>query len=82
MDQQPDAIILDLMMPGMDGLATFKELQAEETTRSIPVILLTGQERDSEHDNLDSLGVQGVISKPFDPLTLAGDVAKVLGWPP
>ncbi len=81
-DQQPDAILLDVMMPHMDGLATFKKLQGEEATRSIPVILLTGKKQTSEHDNIDSLGVRGVISKPFDPLTLSSDVSKVLGWPP
>ncbi len=81
-DQQPDAILLDVMMPEMDGPSTFKELQGEEATRNIPVIFLTGKERPAEHDNFDSLGVRGVISKPFDPLTLSSDVSKVLGWPP
>ena len=80
-DQQPDAILLDVMMPDMDGLATFKALQGEETTRNIPVILLTGKERPSDHANLDSLGLRGVITKPFGPLTLSSDVSKVLGWP-
>ncbi len=82
MNQQPDAILLDVMMPDMDGPATFKMLQGEETTKSIPVILLTGKVRSPEHDNFDNLGVRGVITKPFDPMTLAGDVARVLGWSP
>ncbi len=82
MDQQPDAILLDVMMPHMDGLATFKKLRGEEATRRIPVILLTGKKQTSEHANFDSLGVRGVISKPFDPLTLSSDVSQVLGWPP
>ncbi len=81
-NQQPDAILLDVMMPDMDGLATFEALQAEEATRNIPVIFLTGKERPSEHANFDSLGVRGVITKPFYPLTLSIDVSKVLGWPP
>ena len=81
-DQQPDAIILDVMMPGMDGPATFQKLQGEEATKNIPVILLTGKERSPEGTDFDSLGVQGIIPKPFDPLTLASDVSKVLGWPP
>ncbi len=80
--QQPDAILLDLMMPDMDGLATFEALQGEEATRNIPVILLTGKERPSEHAPFERLGVRGVITKPFDPLTLSGDVSKVLGWSP
>ena len=82
MDQQPDAILLDVMMPDMDGPATFKALQEEEATRNIPVIFLTGKERPSEHANFDSLRVRGVITKPFDPLTLSSDVSKVLGWHP
>ncbi len=82
MDQQPDAILLDVMMPEMDGLATFEALQAEEATRNIPVILLTGKDRPSEHADFDSLGVRGVITKPFAPLTLSRDVSKVLGWSP
>ena len=82
MDQQPDAILLDVMMPGMDGPETFKALQREEATRNIPVILLTGKERDSEDCEFDNLGVRGIISKPFDPLTLSNNVSKVLGWPP
>ncbi len=82
MDQQPDVILLDVMMPDMDGPATYKELQGEEATRNIPVILLTGKERTSEHADFQSLGVRGVITKPFDPLTLSSDVSKVLGWPP
>ena len=79
-NQQPDAILLDVMMPEMDGLATFEALQAEEATRNIPVILLTGKEQPSEHAPFDRLGVRGVITKPFDPLTLSSDVSKVLGW--
>ena len=80
--QQPDAILLDMMMPDMDGPATFKQLQGEEATRDIPVILLTGKAKPSQDDIFDSLGVQGIIKKPFDPLTLASDVFTVLGWPP
>ncbi len=82
MDQRPDAILLDMMMPDMDGPTTFKELQGKEATRNIPVILLTGKERPTEHATFDSFGVRGVITKPFDPLTLSSDVSKVLGWPP
>ena len=81
-EQQPDVILLDVMMPDMDGPATFMELQREDATRNIPVILLTGKERTSKHANLQSLGVRGAITKPFDPLTLSSDVSKVLGWSP
>ena len=79
-DQQPDAILLGVMMPEMDGPATFEKLQGEEATRSIPVILLTAKARASEQENFNGLGVQGVLTKPFDPLTLSSDVSKVLGW--
>ena len=82
MDQQPDAILLDVMMPDMDGPATFKQLQGVKATRDIPVIFLTGKGYPSEDDSFDCLGVQGVIAKPFDPLTLSSNVSQVLGWPP
>ena len=82
MGRQPDAILLYVMMPDMDGPATFERLKSEEITRSIPVILLTGKEGSSDHDEFEALGVQGVITKPFDPLTFPSDVSNVLGWPP
>jgi CheY-like chemotaxis protein len=79
--EQPDAILLDVMMPGLDGPTTFERLQAEPSTRGIPVLLLTAKVQSAERARFDSLGVQGVLSKPFDPMKLASEVAEALGWP-
>ncbi len=78
--EQPDAILLDVMMPGIDGIATFEQLQANVQTQSIPVILLTAKAQAAEQRKLQSIGVAGVITKPFNTLTLARQVAEMLGW--
>jgi CheY-like chemotaxis protein len=77
---QPDAILLDVMMPDMDGPATFEELQNCADTRHIPVILLTAKVQSAERRQFAELGIASLISKPFDPLTLADQVAAALGW--
>lgn len=77
---QPDAILLDVMMPEIDGIATFKGLHENPQTQSIPVILLTAKTRTSEKRLFQKIGVAGVITKPFNPLTLASQVAKLLDW--
>ncbi len=76
---QPDAILLDVMMPEMDGPATFEGLRANPATRHIPVVLLTAKLFDSvsERGGLEGLTV---IGKPFDPMRLPGQVAAALGW--
>jgi len=78
----PDAILLDVMMPRMDGPTTFALLQADPRTRDVPVVLLTAKVQPSERRRWEALGVVGVLSKPFDPLALAGQVAELLGWEP
>jgi len=79
-EQQPDVILLDVMMPDMDGPSTFKNLQTGEATKAIPVIFLTAKAQTREQRGFRELGAQGVISKPFDPLTLADQVSELLGW--
>jgi CheY-like chemotaxis protein len=78
--EQPDAILLDVMMPDLDGLATFCRLQANPKTRSIPVILLTAKVQISDCQNYIDLGIRTTISKPFNPLELARQIATILGW--
>ena len=80
-EQQPDAILLDVMMPEMDGPSTFRALQAQESTAGIPVILLTAKVQASDRSRFEGLGVNGVLSKPFDPMELARQVSETLGWP-
>ena len=77
---QPDAVLLDVMMPGMDGPTTFKELRKNPTTSHIPVLLLTAIVQASDQHLFASLDVAAVLVKPFDPLTLASQISTVLGW--
>jgi len=79
-EQQPDAILLDVMMPDMDGPMTFQNLKSAPATAHIPVIFLTAKAQTREQRGFRELGAEGVISKPFDPLTLADQVAEILGW--
>ncbi|HEX7102145.1 MAG TPA: response regulator [Nitrolancea sp.] len=79
-DQLPDAILLDVMMPDMDGPTAFQALQAAPETSAIPVILLTAKVQTADLLRFDQLGVAATIAKPFDPLTLPGQVATALGW--
>jgi len=78
--EQPDAILLDVMMPNMDGLATLRHLQANIVTQHIPVILLTAKVQSADQHRFAELGVTAMIVKPFNPLNLASQVAKALGW--
>jgi CheY-like chemotaxis protein len=78
--EQPDAILLDVMMPDMDGPTTFKQLQSNPLTCRIPVILLTAKVQDSDRRRYQEMGMTATIAKPFDPLQLASQVAEALGW--
>ena len=77
---RPDAILLDVMMPGMDGPTTFRELQKSPVTASIPVILLTAKVQSADQRRFADLGVRAVLTKPFDPLLLSNQIEGVLGW--
>ena len=77
---RPDAILLDVMMPDMDGPTTFALLQERRETREIPVVLLTAKVQPADRARFAQLGVRGVLAKPFDPITLADEVAALLGW--
>lgn len=78
--EQPDAILLDVMMPDMDGPATFRALRENPATAAIPVILLTAKVQAADRRRFEELGVSGVLPKPFDPLRLSHQVAETLGW--
>jgi two-component system, OmpR family, response regulator len=71
---QPDFILLDVMMPVMDGPATLVQLRENVETADIPVIFMTARAQAREVDRFRSLGAVGVIPKPFDPMTLAASV--------
>jgi len=76
----PDAILLDVMMPEMDGLTTFGKLQANPATKAIPVILLTAKIEAGDRRRYASMGVTSAIAKPFNPTELASEIATALGW--
>jgi two-component system alkaline phosphatase synthesis response regulator PhoP len=78
--EKPDAILLDVMMPMMDGPATLEQLRNDDETRDIPVVFLTAKARPAERDRLAGLSVSGVLAKPFDPLLLADQLRAALGW--
>ena len=78
LSEQPDAILLDVMMPGIDGPTTFSRLQADSATCEIPVILLTAKTQGADLRHFEELDVAGVLSKPFDPMSLPDQVAAVL----
>ena len=80
-DELPDVVVLDVMMPGMDGPATLAEIRAGSRTYAVPVIFLTAGVVEADVDRLRSLPVAGVLRKPFDPMTLPAQVANLLGWP-
>jgi CheY-like chemotaxis protein len=78
--EQPDAILMDVMMPSMDGPTTFREMQRSPEIANIPVVLLTAKVQGVDQRRFAGLGVAGVLFKPFDPLTLAEQMAATLGW--
>lgn len=78
--QTLDAILLDVSMPDMDGFAFFEKLQENPATQSIPVILLTAKVLPDDQARFETMGVAGVITKPFDPEIISAQVAEILGW--
>lgn len=77
---QPEAILLDVMMPRMDGPTTFRELQKNPATAHIPVLLLTAKVQANDQRRFADLGVKAVLTKPFDPMTLSQQIESALGW--
>lgn len=77
-DEKPDVILLDMMMPAMDGSATLAALRSQPATATTPVIFLTAKAMRAEVERLRALGAAGVLIKPFDPRTLPGDVRALV----
>ncbi|WP_228061803.1 response regulator [[Phormidium] sp. LEGE 05292] len=77
---KPDGIVLDVMMPGMDGLAFLRELRSRPEGRSIPVILLSAKVNLTDPQVIFELRIKGIISKPFDPFILTEEIAHFFGW--
>jgi CheY-like chemotaxis protein len=78
--EQPDAIVMDVMMPVMDGPTAAVALRADPATAGIPVVLLTASVQPAERAALAELPVAGVLGKPFDPMLLPAELSAILGW--
>ena len=80
LDKMPDLILLDMMMPEMDGKATLQTLKTTPKTASIPTILMTAKVQPIEQTGIEPEQVAAIFTKPFRPLTLADEIRKVLNW--
>jgi CheY-like chemotaxis protein len=76
--ESPEAILLDVMMPEMDGTATLAALRANDATADIPVVFLTAKALPGEVERLKALGARNVLTKPFEPTTLAQQLRDAL----
>ena len=76
----PDAIVMDVMMPNMDGPTAAVALRADPVTAGIPIVLLTASVLAAERAVLAALPVAGVLRKPFDPMLLPAELSAILGW--
>lgn len=74
----PDAILLDVMMPEMDGMTTLRRLREQPETAAVPVIFVTAQTQEHDMEAYRRCGAQGVIAKPFNPIALAQQVRELL----
>ncbi|MGH2879774.1 MAG: response regulator [Solirubrobacteraceae bacterium] len=74
-----DAVLLDVMMPGLDGPGTLARLRMAKPAEHIPVVFMTAKTGASETERLRALGAAGVIAKPFDPMTLPAQLDRLLG---
>jgi CheY-like chemotaxis protein len=72
------AVLMDVMMPGLDGPTTLRRLQDDELLADTPVVFLTAKTQTVERERLNALGAAGVIAKPFDPLALADELGRLL----
>jgi two-component system cell cycle response regulator len=74
-----DVVLLDVMMPDMDGPTTLERLRQDERTRDVPVVFMTAKVQRTEVERYMRLGAAGVVAKPFDPMQLAAEVRRVVG---
>lgn len=76
-EYSPDLILLDVMMPVMDGVTAFKRLKEDKKTKNIPVIFITAKAQMHEIKSFYDTGVIGVITKPFDPMSLCTTIKEI-----
>jgi CheY-like chemotaxis protein len=80
LSEQLDAILLDVVMAGMDGIAVAEHLHTLPATSSLPIVLLTAHDRLEDSERFARLEIAGVIAKPFDVSDLSREMAALLGW--
>jgi CheY-like chemotaxis protein len=76
--EQPDVVLLDVMMPGMDGPTTLRRLREQPSTAAIPVVFVTAKVQHHEVQRYLDLGAIGVIAKPFDPMKLPDELRAIV----
>jgi two-component system OmpR family response regulator len=81
MANPPDAVLLDVMMPVLDGPGTLAALRADPKTSGVPIVFLTAKAMQPEVERLKALGAQGVLTKPFDPMKLPDLLRGILAGP-
>jgi CheY-like chemotaxis protein len=79
--ERPDVVLLDWMMPEMDGAEACARLKADPATADVPVIFMTAKSQGFEVERGMALGARGYITKPFDALTLGDEVRQLLDQP-
>jgi DNA-binding response OmpR family regulator len=80
--RSPDAIVLDIMMPFMDGFAVLEAIREDERTVRLPVLMLSAMQQESVEERCYRLGAQAFVRKPFDPGILLGVLQELLEAPP
>jgi CheY-like chemotaxis protein len=74
----PDVLLLDMMMPGMTGCEVLEKIREKPMLKAIPAIFMTARAQNSEIECLHACGAVAVISKPFDPMSLGGQIMEIL----
>jgi two-component system OmpR family response regulator len=74
---EPDIVLLDVMMPGMDGPDTFRAIRKLDGYENVPIIFMTAKIMEKDRDHYRALGAAGVIAKPFDPMTLSDQIREI-----
>ena len=74
---QPQLVLLDVMMPGMDGPSTLKKMQSDFDLSTIPVVFMTAKVQANEIESYKALGAADVVVKPFDPMTLSDQIREI-----